>query len=88
MTCSPPDATEAARRRFEERTRLWGGGWRRWVFPGLWLVYLAQTVAGVHKNSTGLAAVVGYLIVAVFAACYLAAVSSGWEGRQGRFWWL
>ena len=31
--------------------RMWGGGWRRYFFPGFWLVYLGQTVDGVGKTT-------------------------------------
>jgi two-component system, NarL family, sensor histidine kinase DesK len=66
----------------------WGAPWRRWVFPGIWLVYLLQTVGGVGKHSSGVAAVLGYVIVAVFAVCYLVALPRGWEvrNRSRTFW--
>ena len=51
-----------------EASRTWGTGWRRYFFPAFWLVYLGQAVDGVSKHSTGAAAVVGYVIVAAFAA--------------------
>ena len=85
MSCEPP---ATANRGFQERTAKWAGGWRRWAFPGIWLVYLAQTVSGVHDHSSGVRAVIGYVIVAAFAVCYLLAISSGWEQRMDRFWWL
>jgi two-component system, NarL family, sensor histidine kinase DesK len=84
----PVTIPDAASARFAERSRLWGGGWRRWAFPGIWLIYLAQTVGGVHKHSTGAAALAGYLIVVVFAVCYLSAIPSGWNGTRRRFWLL
>ena len=31
-------------------------GFLRYVFPGLWLIYLGQSVGGVHKHSHGTAA--------------------------------
>ncbi|HJQ44367.1 MAG TPA: sensor histidine kinase [Jatrophihabitantaceae bacterium] len=64
------------------------GGWRRWVFPSLWLVYLGQTVAGVHDNSSGAAAVAGYAIVGVFAVCYFLAIPTAWTGNHVRYWSL
>ena len=64
------------------------GGWRRWVFPSLWLVYLGQTVAGVHDNSRGAAAVTGYAIVGVFAVCYFLAIPTAWTGNHARYWTL
>jgi two-component system sensor histidine kinase DesK len=66
-----------------------GAGWRRWVFPGIWLIYLGQTVGGVSKHSSGTAAAIGYAIVAAFAVCYLIALPRGWElHARGRFWTL
>ncbi|MGH8960984.1 MAG: sensor histidine kinase [Jatrophihabitantaceae bacterium] len=92
MTCqNSHGSTEAIRARIAERTGLWSvwaGGWRRWAFPGLWLIYLIQTAGGVHDHSSGVAAVVGYVIIGAFAVCYLAAIASGWEQRTRRFWWL
>ncbi|TAM80749.1 MAG: sensor histidine kinase [Jatrophihabitans sp.] len=75
-------------RAFRSRTGSWGGGWRRWVFPGIWLIYLVQTAADVDRYSSGAAAVAGYGIIVAFCACYLGAISSGWELRIGRFWLL
>jgi two-component system sensor histidine kinase DesK len=66
-----------------------GGTWRRWIFPGVWLIYLAQTVHGVATRSSGAAAVAGYAIVVAFALCYLTALSRGWQEKaRGRFWTL
>ncbi len=67
---------------------MWGAGWRRYFFPGFWLVYLGQAVNGVAKHSHGLAAVTGYVLVAAFAACYLAALPMGWRSAGRAFWWL
>lgn len=68
--------------------RLWAGGWRRYVFPGIWLIYLGQTVAGVRDHARGIGEVLGYLIVVAFAVCYLAALPAGWTGSFRRFWSL
>jgi two-component system sensor histidine kinase DesK len=58
-------------------TAPWGrrlSGWQRIVFPGIWLVYLAQTASGIAKHSSGWAAGVGYALLAAFCALYLYAV--------------
>jgi two-component system, NarL family, sensor histidine kinase DesK len=68
--------------------RMWAGGWKRYIFPGIWLIYLAQTIAGVHHHSNGVGEVLGYLIVLAFATCYLAALPAGWTGSFRRFWSL
>ena len=75
-------------RHFADRQRMWAGGWRRYVFPGLWLVYLGQTADGVHNHSHGFAAVMGYLILAGFIACYLFGFPQAWMGHVRRFWTL
>ncbi|MEO6887216.1 MAG: histidine kinase [Jatrophihabitantaceae bacterium] len=85
---NPFDTADPVPERMTARSGLWAGGWRRWAFPGLWLVYLAQTAGGVHEHSTGAAAITGYVIIGVFAGCYLAAIASGWQARMRRFWWL
>jgi two-component system sensor histidine kinase DesK len=82
------EATAAGGSRFGDMQRQCGGGWRRYLFPGLWLIYLAQTVAGVHKHSHGAAIVVGYLIVLAFMVVYLLALPSAWMGVHRRFWLL
>jgi two-component system sensor histidine kinase DesK len=72
----------------EWRQRAWRSGWRRYVFPGLWLIYLGQTGYGIHQHASGWGAVAGYVILLAFAACYLIALSAGWTGLTRRFWWL
>src|SRR4051794_15274119 len=71
----------------EERRRKWRG-WRRFVFPGIWLVYLGQTAAGVGKHSSGAAAAVGYAIVGIFCVCYLQALHASWADERQRYWVL
>lgn len=53
---------------------VWGSGWRRALFPGIWLVYLTQTAAGVARYSDGLGEIVGFALIAIFIVCYLTAV--------------
>ena len=72
-----PDLTAARRR--------WGSGWRRWLFPGIWLVYLAQTLSGVSEHSSGAAEIAGYVILALYAAGYVVALPAGWVGNTRRF---
>jgi two-component system, NarL family, sensor histidine kinase DesK len=85
---APSRSLETIDAHFADRQRMWRGGWRRYVFPGLWLIYLAQTVDGVHKHSHGFAAVAGYAVVAGFIACYLLAFPCAWTGDSRRFWLL
>jgi two-component system, NarL family, sensor histidine kinase DesK len=67
--------------------RKWTRGWRRAVFPGVFLVYLAEVVGGVASYSKGLRALAGYVVVLAFAVCYLFAVNESWTAKR-RFWTL
>jgi two-component system sensor histidine kinase DesK len=71
--------TTAVHPSLEDASRQWGGGWRRYFFPAFWLVYLGQAVDGVAKHSHGGEAVVGYVLVVLFAATYLIALPLGWD---------
>lgn len=68
--------------------RMFAEGWQRWVFPGVWLVYLLQPAVGVHKHASGIGAIAGYSIIVAFAACYLTAIATRWTGTSRRFWLL
>lgn len=69
----------------EHDFRNWNGGWQRWVFPGLWLIYLSQTATGVVQHSEGIGRVIGFGVLAGFALCYLAALPIGQSGLVRRF---
>lgn len=66
--------------------RKWQRGWRRLVFPGIFLVYLGQTAGGVGKHSSGWAAAAGYAMLIAFCVVYLTALPAIWSGRRRRFW--
>jgi two-component system, NarL family, sensor histidine kinase DesK len=82
-----PDADcSTTRTDIEIAARMWsGGGWARFLFPGFWLIYLGQPIQGVANHSHGAAAVVGYVVVGLFAACYLAAIQTSRLGRPHPF---
>jgi two-component system sensor histidine kinase DesK len=82
MTCPTPTGSA----RLEDAARMWGGGWRRYFFPGFWLVYLGQAVDGVSKHAHGAGAVAGYVIVVAFAGCYLVALQVSWDVPRQLFW--
>ena len=63
-------------------------GLLRYVFPGLWLIYLVQTVSGVSKHAHGAGAVAGYLIIAAFVVVYLVALPAAWTDNRRRSWAL
>ena len=59
---------------------------RELIFPAVFMIYLAQTGAGVVSHSSGPAVAAGMVILAAFCACYLLAITCGDEpGRRG-FW--
>ncbi len=62
----------------------WGGGWRRLVFPGVFLVYVLQTANGVADHASGATAVVGYVLIVVFCAAYLAGLVALWTAERRR----
>ncbi len=88
MTRNPAECANEDGSPISAVRRMSDGGWRRWVFPAIWLIYLAQTVAGVHNHASGVGAVLGYLIVAVFAAGYIAGIGMQWSSQPPRFWAL
>lgn len=70
--------------------RRWTQGWRRFVVPMIFLVYLfyvGQAVAQDERGRGAGVAVAGYAVLAAFCLCYLFAV---WKGRQatGRQLWI
>jgi two-component system sensor histidine kinase DesK len=71
---------------FEHRQTQWAQGWRRAVFPGIFLFYLASTASGVHDHTDGAATVVGYVILGLFATCYVRALPDTFGGPHGLFW--
>lgn len=83
----PPSAEDAASPVAMSR-QMFESGWQRWVFPGVWLVYLAQTAYGVSKHATGVGALAGYLIIVAFAGCYLCAIATRWASDRRTFWMI
>jgi two-component system, NarL family, sensor histidine kinase DesK len=63
----------------------WGRGWRRVVFPGVFLVYLAGVVSGVLQHARGAGVIAGCAIVGLFAAGYLSVAVGSFRGGR-RFW--
>jgi two-component system, NarL family, sensor histidine kinase DesK len=65
----------------------WGGGWRRLIMAALPLAYLVYVVISVTQNSRGGGRVAGYVVLATFAACWLAApVLMSDETSARRYW--
>jgi two-component system sensor histidine kinase DesK len=64
----------------------WARGWRRVVFPGIFLVYLVAVAAGIAQYSHGPAEIIGFIALAAFCAVYIGAVADTWDGPARRFW--
>ncbi|MGA2527712.1 MAG: histidine kinase [Acidimicrobiales bacterium] len=79
----PPDPAESE---WLANQRKWTRGWRSVVFPGVFLVYLAQVGAGVSQYSRGVGAVVGYVVLGVFCILYLRTLPESWNAASRRFW--
>src|SRR5436190_17373603 len=63
----------------------WRGGWQRWLFPAVWLIYLGQTLGGIGDHSSGAGTVVGIVVLVTFAVGYLVALPIGVKGQR-RTW--
>jgi two-component system, NarL family, sensor histidine kinase DesK len=68
--------------------RRWTQGWRRFVLPTVFLVYLGYVAQSIAKNNDGSAALAGYAILVGFAVAYLLLVAGGPDGGSARFWTL
>jgi len=68
--------------------RRWTQGWRRFVLPSVFLVYLLYVAGAVGNYNEAAAEIVGDAILVAFAVCYLALVVAGPNAGPGRFWIL
>jgi two-component system sensor histidine kinase DesK len=79
---SPADAQWVATQ------RRWTQGWRRYLLAGAFLVYLLFVIPSLANNRQPPGAVLGFVILAAFAACFLALVREGPQAAPRRFWGL
>ncbi|MCW2540288.1 MAG: sensor histidine kinase [Frankiales bacterium] len=56
------------------------------IFPGVFLIYLAQTANGVVKHTDGWLTMLGMIVVGAYCVIYIYAAHSGGHQRYGRFW--
>ncbi|HYB26489.1 MAG TPA: histidine kinase [Solirubrobacteraceae bacterium] len=82
------DAATPAEARWVASQRRWAHGWRRYVIPGVFLLYLLYVIPSVSKNQHGASAVVGYAILGIFAVVFLDFIREGLDGERWRFWLL
>ena len=57
--------------------RRWTRGWRLFVLPTVFLVYLLYVVQSVGENNSGSAVFVGDAILVVFALAYFVLITAG-----------
>lgn len=68
--------------------RRWAQGWRRVVFPAVFLVWLVEVGAAVPSHNGVAGLVAGEADLAVFGAVYLLTVHEQWTAEEGRLRWL
>jgi two-component system sensor histidine kinase DesK len=66
----------------------WARGWRRAVFPGIFLLYLIETASSVVSHNSGAALVAGLALVAVFCACYVLVLGAVSQPSSLKYWAL
>ena len=69
-----------------ERQRRWTQGWRRFVVPLVFLVYVLYVGGAVGTYNDGAAVILGDAILVAFAVCYLAIVAGGPHAGARLFW--
>jgi len=72
----PVGPTEAAWIADQQR---WASGWRRIVFPTVFLAWLIEVGTAVSSDTHGWGSVAGYVVIGAFCACYIAAVQAAWH---------
>jgi two-component system sensor histidine kinase DesK len=73
-----------------EESQFRVSGWRRLLFPAVFLVYLGTTVGDIGQHSSGAGQVVGYVVLAAFCVAYVVALAfnRGTRGRDPTLFWV
>jgi hypothetical protein len=83
----PSEAEPQAEAEWARAQSRWAPSWRGGAMLAIPLVYLVYVVISVEQNSHGAAAVTGYVLLAVFAACWLVTPFVLSKDTSGpRFW--
>jgi two-component system sensor histidine kinase DesK len=64
--------------------RRWAQGWRRVVFPAIFLAWLIEVATAIPQYSKGVGLVTGYVVLAAFCVCYVITVPASWQGHERR----
>lgn len=84
MTIEPP-AVEPTDAQWVADQQRWAKGWRRVVFPFVFLVWLVQVATAIPKDSHGVRLIVGYAILVAFCVTYIYTVPAGWRQDDRRY---
>ncbi len=69
--------------------RRWNHGWRKYVFPYVFLCYLVDTLSGIEAHSRGNGQLLGALILVAFVACYVFALPATTKPSPAKMYlWL
>jgi len=63
----------------------WAKGWRRVVFPYIFLAWLIQVAVAIPKDSHGVGLIAGYVDLAAFCVCYVFTVPASWGPNDRRY---
>lgn len=63
----------------------WAHGWRRMVFPAIFLSYLVQVATAIPGDTRGVGLVAGFVVLVAFGAGYLAVVPASWQRHDRMF---
>ncbi len=64
--------------------RRWAQGWRRVVFPAIFLAWLIEVGSAIPQYSKGVGLFTGYVILAAFCVCYVITVPASWQRDDRR----
>jgi two-component system sensor histidine kinase DesK len=65
--------------------RRWAVGWRRIVFPTIFLAWLIQVATAIPSDSHGIGLAAGYAILVGFCVCYVLTVPASWQRDERRY---
>ncbi len=80
-----PAAVESTDAQWVAEQQRWAKGWRRVVFPFVFLVWLVQVATAIPKDSHGFGLIVGYAVLVAFCVTYVYTVPVGWWPDDRRY---
>jgi two-component system, NarL family, sensor histidine kinase DesK len=83
-----PAAVEPGDAEWVADQQRWAKGWRRVVFPYIFLAWLIQVATAIPDDAHGAGLVAGYVILVAFCVCYVLTVPAGWQHNERRYWIL